>query len=96
VPDRYAMRMRYAVVAVVAAITTAHRRPLLRADGGLLVALAWARDFTAILRFGVTAKEARWARGYRTSGTAAPHGTTGHARCYRAWTLACVSRGHSV
>jgi len=92
VADRYAMRMRDAVVAVVAPITAAHRRPLLRADRGLLRAFAGARDFAAVLPLGVVTKQTRLARGDRAAGTAASHWTRRDAWRRGAGTLARVSR----
>ena len=62
VPYRNAMRVRHAVVAVVASVTAANGRPLLCADSRLFSTLAGARDFTAVLLFGVSAEETSCAR----------------------------------
>ena len=88
--------MRDAIVAVVSSVTAAYGRPFLRADGGLLSAVAGARDFTAILCFGVPAEEARLAHGDGAPGSAASHRARRNAGHFRIRTLARGSRGDSV
>ena len=90
------MRMRHAVVAVVASVTAAHGGPLFRADRGLLLAFARARDLAAILGFGVLAEETGLARGRGSTGTAAPHRTSRDAGCNRLRALPGGSRRHAM